>query len=54
LPVTFGLGKTAKVDRITIQWPGKNGGTQVVTHLAIDQTHRIQQGQASGQTVAAK
>jgi hypothetical protein len=43
LPVTFGLGQTSKVDRITIRWPGAHGGTQELTGLAIDQTHVIQQ-----------
>lgn len=54
LPVTFGLGKAAKVDRITIQWPGKNGGQDVLTDLAIDKTHQIKQGEANPQTVASK
>ena len=54
LPVTIGLGKTAKVDRITIKWPGKNGGEEVVTDVAINKTHHIKQGQARGQAVASK
>jgi hypothetical protein len=44
LPLTFGLGKAAKVDRITIQWPGKDGGQQVLADLAINKTHHIKQG----------
>ncbi len=44
LPVTFGLGKTAKVDRVTIYWPGRNGGKQELTNLAVDQVHHIRQG----------
>ena len=46
LTLTFGLGKTKKVDRITIQWPGKYGGTQVLTDpkdLKIDQVRYIKQ-----------
>jgi hypothetical protein len=45
LPVTFGLGKTAKVDRVEIRWPGRNGSKQVVDgkDLAIDRTHPIRQ-----------
>jgi hypothetical protein len=54
LPVTIGLGKTAKVDRITIKWPGKNGGEEVVTDVAMNKTHHIRQGQAGGQAVASK
>jgi hypothetical protein len=46
LTVTFGLGKTNKVDRVTIYWPGKNGGKQVLTDLAVDQVHNIRQGNA--------
>jgi hypothetical protein len=43
LPVTFGLGSASRVDRITIHWPGKDGGTQVLKDLAIDKTHTIRQ-----------
>ncbi len=44
LVLTFGLGQTTKVDRVTIQWPGKNAGEpQVVVDLAIDREHRIRQ-----------
>jgi hypothetical protein len=44
LPVTFGLGKTTKVDRVTVHWPGRNGGKQEWTNLAIDQVHVLNQG----------
>src|SRR5205823_6449203 len=44
LPVTFGLGKITKVDRLTIQWPGKQAGTEVWTNLAINQVHKLKQG----------
>jgi hypothetical protein len=47
LPVTFGLGETAKVDRVTIRWPGKNAGApQVIEGLAVDRVHTIQQAPA--------
>ena len=43
LPVTFGLGKTTRVDKITIRWPGKNGGTEVLTGLTVDRTYHVRQ-----------
>src|SRR5262249_9406442 len=43
LPLTFGLGKAQKVDRVTIRWPGRNAGKQVVTGLGINQVHVIRQ-----------
>jgi hypothetical protein len=45
LPLTVGLGKATKIDRVVIQWPGKNGRTEEWTGLAINQTHQIKQGQ---------
>ena len=48
LTLTFGLGQITKVDRITIQWPGKNGGTEIIqraTDLEINQVHHLKQGQ---------
>src|SRR5207302_4633905 len=54
LPVTFGLGKAAKVDRITIQWPGKDSVPEVLTDLAINRTHHVKQGEAKGQAIASK
>ncbi len=41
LPLTFGLGKAAKVDRLVIHWPGKNLPPQVLTDLAVNKVHRI-------------
>lgn len=44
LPVTFGLGKSSQVERVTIHWPGKNSGKpQVLTNLDVDRTHTIRQ-----------
>jgi hypothetical protein len=47
LTLTFGLGKTDKIDRVTIRWPGKNAGApQVLEGLAIDRVHHIRQGES--------
>jgi hypothetical protein len=37
LPVTFGLGKRDKIDRVTIEWPG--GRTEEYKNLAAGQTY---------------
>jgi hypothetical protein len=37
LPVTFGLGKRAKIDRVTIEWP--SGKTEEYKNLAAGQTY---------------
>jgi hypothetical protein len=45
LTLTFGLGKADKIDRVTIHWPGRAAGPpQVLTDLASNQEHRIEQG----------
>jgi enediyne biosynthesis protein E4 len=41
LPLTFGLGDSKKVDRITIHWPG--GDTQTVPKIEIDRLTTITQ-----------
>jgi hypothetical protein len=43
LVVTFGLGQTTKIDRLTIRWPGPDGGRQLLTDLAADRVHTIRQ-----------
>jgi hypothetical protein len=43
LPITVGLGKATKVDRVTVHWPGKNAGTTVYENLAVDRTHDLRQ-----------
>jgi hypothetical protein len=43
LPLTFGLGRATKVDRVTIRWPGKNAGKQVLTDLEVNRLHVIRQ-----------
>ncbi|MFO0844877.1 MAG: CRTAC1 family protein [Gemmataceae bacterium] len=43
--VTFGLGREAKVDRVTIHWPGREAGPPtVLTHLEADREHHVVQG----------
>jgi hypothetical protein len=49
LVATFGLGKVDRIDRLTILWPGKDGGKTVLektdlAKLGIDQQHTIEQG----------
>ena len=41
LPVTFGLGRTASVDELTITWP--DGSTQTVANLPVDQLITVTQ-----------
>lgn len=41
LPVTFGLGETDTIDRLTITWP--DGSEQVLTDLEVDRLHPIVQ-----------
>jgi hypothetical protein len=43
LVATFGLGKTDRVERVTIHWPGKNGRKTVLENPAIDKQHTIVQ-----------
>ncbi len=47
LPVTVGLGKVTKIDKVTVRWPGKNvGEPQVWTDLEVDKAHTLKQGEA--------
>jgi hypothetical protein len=44
LALTFGLGKTDRVERVTIQWPGRDAGEpQVIETLEVDRAHVIRQ-----------
>jgi hypothetical protein len=43
LPLTFGLGQTTKVDKVTIYWPGSDGGKLELKGLAINKVHYIRQ-----------
>ena len=43
LVLTFGLGKTDKIDRIEIVWPGMDTTPQVETDLAINKMHQVKQ-----------
>lgn len=41
LPVTFGLGKADKIDRVEIHWPARNTPPTVLTDVPIDRVHRV-------------
>jgi HEAT repeat protein len=43
LPLTFGLGRAETVDRVTIRWPGRNAGKQVLFGLEVNHLHTIRQ-----------
>jgi hypothetical protein len=44
-PVTVGLGATAKVDKVTVRWPGKDAGPpQVWTNLDAGKTYQLKYG----------
>jgi hypothetical protein len=45
LVAAFGLGKTDRVDRVTIHWPGKDAGTTVLENPGIDKQYTIKQGE---------
>jgi hypothetical protein len=42
LPVTFGLGKRDKVDRVVIQWP--NGKTEDYKNLSAGRRYKCIEG----------
>jgi hypothetical protein len=45
LVLTFGLGTTTKIDKVTIRWPGRDGGTQEIAgdKLQLDHEQTITQ-----------
>ncbi|MFL5340085.1 MAG: CRTAC1 family protein [Gemmataceae bacterium] len=44
LPVTIGLAKADRIDRVTVRWPGSAAGPDtVLTDVAIDRAHTIRQ-----------
>ena len=47
-PVTIGLGKATKIDKITVRWPGKaSTEPQVWTNLAPDRSWTLTHGEAA-------
>jgi hypothetical protein len=43
LTLTFGLGKTSTVDKVTIRWPGKDAGTTELKNLAAGKEYKVEQ-----------
>jgi enediyne biosynthesis protein E4 len=41
--ITVGLSDVQKIDRVTVQWPGKAATTQEWKDLRVDSTHQLQQ-----------
>jgi hypothetical protein len=41
---TFGLGTAARVERVTVRWPGRHGRTQEWRALAAGATYRLTEG----------
>ena len=42
-PLTIGLGKATKLDKVTVRWPGKDGGTQTWTDVPVDKVTVLKQ-----------
>jgi hypothetical protein len=42
LPVTFGVGRRDRVDRVVVQWP--NGRTEEFANVATGQTYDCTEG----------
>jgi hypothetical protein len=40
--VTVGLGRAAKTDKVTVRWPGNEGGTRTWTDLEAGRVHRLE------------
>jgi hypothetical protein len=45
LPLTFGLGKQTKIDKVVIRWPGKDRMQSEITDVAIDKAITIRQAE---------
>ncbi|HEY8504875.1 MAG TPA: CRTAC1 family protein, partial [Gemmataceae bacterium] len=43
LPLTFGLGKADKIDRVVVRWPGRDTEAQEWKDLAADREHVLKQ-----------
>jgi hypothetical protein len=46
LIVHVGVGDATKIDKLTVRWPGKDGGTQTWMDLAVDKLHVLRQEEA--------
>jgi hypothetical protein len=46
LVLTVGIGAAAKADKVTVRWPGKDGGTETWTSLDAGKPHVLEQGKA--------
>jgi hypothetical protein len=43
LVVTVGLGRAEKADKVTVRWPGRDGGSRTWTALPAGREHRLKQ-----------
>ena len=46
LVLTVGLGSVAKIDKVTVRWPGKDAAAETWTNLDADKPHVLKQGEA--------
>jgi hypothetical protein len=51
LPVTVGLGKANKIDKVTVRWPGKGGDRQEWTNLDANRTYELTHGDPTAKPI---
>jgi len=49
-PITIGLGKAEKIDKVTVRWPGKDHEQQEWTNLEAGRTYELKHGDPKAAT----
>ncbi len=53
-PITVGLGRSMKVEKVTVRWPGRGRTTQEWQNLDADKTYYLREGDADAKALPPK